>query len=101
MLVPLEIISWPIIRSIQLLGDKPRLAITELSKRYGPIMTLNGIPVDIGKAAFITTLNFMLNTFFPIDLASHVSSNSLEFKDLVWSVMEEDGRPNLSDYLPL
>ncbi|XP_048500488.1 cytochrome P450 76AD1-like [Beta vulgaris subsp. vulgaris] len=60
-----------------------------------------GVSVDIGKAAFTTTLNLLANTFFSMDVASHVSSESQEFKDLVWNVQEEGARPNVSDFFPL
>ncbi|KMT00135.1 hypothetical protein BVRB_1g019570 [Beta vulgaris subsp. vulgaris] len=59
----------------------------------------NNLPVDIGKAAFTTSLNLLSNTIFSMDLASHVSSNSQEFKDIVWNIMES--RPNVLDYIPL
>lgn len=187
---------WPIIGNIHKLGDKPHRAVSELSKTYGPIMSLklgsittivisspeiaqemflkhdldfsgrgvidairainhdqfslvflpicprwrnlrkiasiqlftnhrldasqdlrkkkvnelveyvrqcseSGIPVNIGKAAFTTALNLLSNTFSSIDLASHASSNSQEFKDLVWHMLEEGARPNVSDFFPL
>ncbi|CAO2824457.1 unnamed protein product [Amaranthus hypochondriacus] len=61
----------------------------------------NGIRVDIGKAAFTTSLNLLSNTFFSMDMATHDSLSSQEFKDLIWHVTEEIGRPNLSDYFPI
>nr|ALT04746.1 CYP76 [Beta vulgaris] len=60
-----------------------------------------GLPVDVGKAGFTTTLNMLSNTFFSMDLASHASSNSQEFKDLVWSLLEEGAKPNVSDFFPI
>ncbi|KNA17435.1 hypothetical protein SOVF_079970 [Spinacia oleracea] len=60
-----------------------------------------GLPVDIGKAAFTTVLNLLSNTFFSMDMASHTSSKSQEFKDLVWNLLEIGARPNLSDFFPL
>ncbi|XP_021856512.2 cytochrome P450 76AD1-like [Spinacia oleracea] len=187
---------WPIIGNIHMLGDKPHQAVAELSKTYGPIMSLKlgsnttivisspevakemflnhdmtvssrtvphagrasnhdkfsmvwlpvcpkwrdlrkvatiqlftnqrldtsqdvrhkkvkelveyvqqcsqkGLPVDIGKAAFTTVLNLLSNTFFSMDMASHTSSKSQEFKDLVWNLLEIGARPNLSDFFPL
>nr|AKI33874.1 cytochrome P450 76AD1-like protein [Seguieria aculeata] len=56
--------------------------------------------VDVGEAAFTTSLNLLSNTFFSFDLASYSSSASGEFKDLVWRIMEEIGKPNLSDCFP-
>lgn len=59
-----------------------------------------GLPVDIGKAGFTTALNLLSNTFFSTDLASHVSSDSQEFKDLISEILEVCGRPNVSDVFP-
>nr|AJD87474.1 cytochrome P450 CYP76AD6 [Beta vulgaris]ALS88208.1 CYP76AD6 [Beta vulgaris] len=58
-------------------------------------------PVDIGRAAFTTSLNLLSNTFFSIELASHESSASQEFKQLMWNIMEEIGRPNYADFFPI
>ncbi|XP_021717192.1 cytochrome P450 76AD1-like [Chenopodium quinoa] len=58
-------------------------------------------PVNIGRAAFTTSLNLLSNTFFSIELASHESSTSQEFKQLMWNIMEEIGRPNYADYFPI
>lgn len=60
-----------------------------------------GLPVDIGKAGFTTALNMLSNTLISMDFASHTSSNLQEFKDLVWHLLEEIGRPNISDFFPL
>ncbi|XP_021839573.1 cytochrome P450 76AD1-like [Spinacia oleracea] len=60
-----------------------------------------GQPVDIGRAAFTTSLNLLSNTFFSVELASHESSVSQEFKQLMWNMMEEIGRPNYADYFPI
>nr|WMX25292.1 cytochrome P450 monooxygenase CYP76AD-2 [Lophophora williamsii] len=187
---------WPIIGNIHLLGSKPHRSVADLSKTYGPLMTLRlgsittivisspdvakemflkhdvdfasrqipdcvwaldhaklsmawlpvcpkwrelrkisaiqlftnhrldasqglrkkkvnelvefvkgccekGLVVDIGKAAFTTALNLLSNTFFSMDLCAYDSSGSQEFKDLAWHIMEEIGRPNISDFFPL
>ncbi|KMT00140.1 hypothetical protein BVRB_1g019610 [Beta vulgaris subsp. vulgaris] len=187
---------WPIIGSLHKLGDRPHRAVAELSKIYGPIMSLKlgtittivisspeivkelflkhdlavssrtvpnaaravdhdkfsmvwlpvcpkwrdlrkiatiqlfttqrldtsqflrqkkvkelveyarqccekGVALDIGKAGFTTTLNLLSNTFFSMDLASYDSLDSQEFKDLVWHLLEEGARPNVSDFFPL
>ncbi|KAL3739372.1 hypothetical protein ACJRO7_020739 [Eucalyptus globulus] len=47
-----------------------------------------GQSFDIGKAAFTTVLNLISSTLFS------------EFRDLVWGVMEETGKPNVSDFFP-
>ncbi|XP_052210799.1 geraniol 8-hydroxylase-like [Diospyros lotus] len=58
-------------------------------------------PVDIGRAAFATTLNLMSNTIFSIDMVGPDFDSAQEFKDLVWTIMENAGKPNLSDYFPV
>lgn len=60
-----------------------------------------GAAVDVGRAAFATTLNLMSNTIFSIDMVDPEFETAQEFKDLVWRIMEDAGKPNLSDYFPL
>ncbi|KAK3012712.1 hypothetical protein RJ639_009694 [Escallonia herrerae] len=55
--------------------------------------------VDIGKAAFTTSLNLISNSFFSIDFADHASSH--EFKEIVCVLMELAGKPNLVDFFPV
>nr|AKI33844.1 cytochrome P450 76AD1-like protein [Mirabilis multiflora] len=57
--------------------------------------------VDIGQVAFTTSLNLLSNTFFSKELASFDSNNAQEFKQLMWCIMEEIGRPNYADYFPI
>ncbi|KAJ9680874.1 hypothetical protein PVL29_020012 [Vitis rotundifolia] len=59
-----------------------------------------GCAVDIGGAAFTTSLNLLSNTIFSINLAHYDSNFSQEFKNIVWGVMEGLGRPNFVDYFP-
>ena len=59
-----------------------------------------GLAVDIGKAAFTTSLNLLSKLFFSLELAHHSSSKSQEIKDLIWNIMEDIGKPNISDYFP-
>nr|GMD49781.1 geraniol 8-hydroxylase-like [Ipomoea batatas] len=59
-----------------------------------------GEAVDIGRAAFRTTLNLLSNTIFSKDLTDPYSDSAKEFKELVWNIMEEAGKPNLIDYFP-
>ncbi|RVX00943.1 Geraniol 8-hydroxylase [Vitis vinifera] len=61
----------------------------------------SGRPVDIGRATFTTTLNLLSNTIFSVNLAHYNSNFSQEFKDLIWSIMEEAGKPNLADFFPV
>lgn len=58
--------------------------------------------VDIGRAAFRTTLNLLSNTIFSKDLADPYHEDSgREFKDLVRDIMVEAGKPNLVDFFPI
>ncbi|KAL6986842.1 hypothetical protein U1Q18_042271 [Sarracenia purpurea var. burkii] len=59
-----------------------------------------GVAVDIGRAAFRTSLNLLSNTIFSVDLANPNEDSAKEFRDLVWSIMVEAGKPNLVDYFP-
>ncbi|XP_057797803.1 geraniol 8-hydroxylase-like [Salvia miltiorrhiza] len=56
--------------------------------------------VDVGRAAFRTTLNSLSNTTFSIDLTDPFSDSAKEFKQLVSGIMEEAGKPNLVDFFP-
>jgi len=55
--------------------------------------------VDIGNMAFKTSINFLSNTIFSLDLVD--SSDSVcDFKELAVNIMEECGKPNISDFFP-
>ncbi|MED6118791.1 hypothetical protein PIB30_005927 [Stylosanthes scabra] len=56
--------------------------------------------VDIGRLAFMTTINLLSNTFYSKDLINS-SDVAGEFKELVTNVMKEVGRPNLADCFPV
>ncbi|XP_060193664.1 geraniol 8-hydroxylase-like [Lycium barbarum] len=60
----------------------------------------NGEAVDIGRAAFRTSLNLLSNTIFSKDLSDPFADSAKEFKELVWNIMVEAGKPNLVDYFP-
>lgn len=60
-----------------------------------------GTPIHIGQAAFNTTLNLISNTIFSIDLSDPTSNTAREFKQITWGMMEEAGKPNLSDFFPV
>ncbi|KAL2893557.1 Cytochrome P450 76AD1 [Bienertia sinuspersici] len=60
-----------------------------------------GEAIDVGVVAFTTSLNLLSNTFFSFDLGSYNSSDSGEFKEIVWRIMEEIGKPNLVDCFPM
>ncbi|KAL3526733.1 hypothetical protein ACH5RR_011389 [Cinchona calisaya] len=60
-----------------------------------------GEAVDVGRAAFRTSLNLLSNTLFSKDLTDPYSDSAKEFKDLVWNIMLEAGKPNLVDFFPV
>lgn len=61
-----------------------------------------GEAVDIGGAAFLTTLNLMSNTIFSKDMIdSYENLEAKVFRDLVWNTMVEIGKSNLADYFPI
>ncbi|KAK4789341.1 hypothetical protein SAY86_020660 [Trapa natans] len=61
----------------------------------------SGRAVDVGQAAFTTVMNLMWNTLFSVDLLNHHEDESgMELKKLLWGMMREGGRPNISDFFP-
>ncbi|OWM71934.1 geraniol 8-hydroxylase-like [Punica granatum] len=60
-----------------------------------------GSSVDIGEAGFKSSLNLMRNTIISMDLADPNSESAKEFKELVWQIMVDAGKPNLADYFPV
>jgi cytochrome P450 len=60
----------------------------------------SGQAVDIGRAAFTTSLNAISNTLFSKDLADFSSTASQQFLEIILGTMEEAGRPNVADYFP-
>ncbi|KAK4411324.1 cytochrome [Sesamum angolense] len=62
----------------------------------------NGEAVNIGRAAFTTSLNLMTVTLFSKEFASLGSADSSqEFRDIVCGIMSLTCKPNLADYFPL
>lgn len=55
--------------------------------------------MDIGRAAFKTTVNLLSNTFFSVDFV-HSAEEAGEYKEIVVSILREAGAPNLSDFYP-
>jgi hypothetical protein len=57
---------------------------------------------DIGEVVFTAVLNSISNILFSMDL-THLTSNekSQEFKNIIWGIMEESGKPNVSDFFPI
>ncbi|CAA2978654.1 ferruginol synthase-like [Olea europaea subsp. europaea] len=62
---------------------------------------INGRAVNIGEAAFITSLNLISATLFSVEFVEFNSDSSQELKDVVRGVMECAGSPNIADYFPL
>ncbi|KAF7114881.1 hypothetical protein RHSIM_RhsimUnG0070500 [Rhododendron simsii] len=60
-----------------------------------------GIAVDIGSAAFKTSLNLLSNTIFSIDMADPTQDSVQHFRHLIWQIMVEIGKPNLVDYFSI
>ncbi|KAL0425895.1 UNVERIFIED_CONTAM: cytochrome [Sesamum radiatum] len=62
----------------------------------------NGEAVNIGRAAFTTSLNLMSATLFSKEFARLGSADSSqEFRDVVCGIMSLICKPNLADYFPL
>ncbi|KAD7117813.1 hypothetical protein E3N88_05081 [Mikania micrantha] len=57
--------------------------------------------VDIGHAAFRTSLNLLSNTIFSKDLTDPYEDSGKEFKELIGNMMVEAGKPNLVDFFPV
>uniref|UniRef100_A0A7N2MJY7 Uncharacterized protein n=1 Tax=Quercus lobata TaxID=97700 RepID=A0A7N2MJY7_QUELO len=57
--------------------------------------------ISIGTLVFGTTLNSLSNTIFSVDIFYPKSNAIQELKELIWSIMELGGKPNLSDFFPL
>ncbi|XP_074288278.1 cytochrome P450 76AD1-like [Silene latifolia] len=58
-------------------------------------------PIGISSAAFTTSLNLLSNSVFSKEFANYDSSASQEFKQLMWCIMVEIGRPNYADFFPI
>ncbi|GAB2227774.1 hypothetical protein Droror1_Dr00009601 [Drosera rotundifolia] len=59
-----------------------------------------GTPINIGLAAFNLILNILSRTIFSKDFADPDTEGGTEFKDLIWGIMVEAGKPNLSEFFP-
>ncbi|KAK4733559.1 hypothetical protein R3W88_007820 [Solanum pinnatisectum] len=60
-----------------------------------------GEAVDIGQATFYTSLSLLSNTIFSRDFADPYVNSGKEFRELVCKFMEEFGKPNIVDFLPM
>nr|XP_043626362.1 7-ethoxycoumarin O-deethylase-like [Erigeron canadensis] len=57
--------------------------------------------VDIGRAAFRTSLNLLSNTIFSKDLTDPYEDSGKEFRNVIGNIMVEIGKQNLVDIFPL
>lgn len=57
--------------------------------------------MNIGQSVFATNLNLISTIIFSADLIDLDSGAAQEFKDLVDTIMEEAGKPNVSDFFPV
>ncbi|XP_022717031.1 geraniol 8-hydroxylase-like isoform X2 [Durio zibethinus] len=62
---------------------------------------VSGSQVNIGQVVFATALNLISTTIFSIDIVDPEFNTAQEFKNLVWRIMEDSAKPNLSDYFPM
>lgn len=71
--------------------------------KYCDKCSQTGEAVDIGRAAFLTSLNLLSNTIFSKDMIDPYqnSEEGRKFRELVWNIMVEVGTPNLVDYFPM
>ncbi|XP_022970158.1 geraniol 8-hydroxylase-like [Cucurbita maxima] len=63
-----------------------------------------GEAVDIERVVFVTTLDMLSKMIFSVDLSdeySNICEKGQEFKEAVWSIMEEAGRSNVGDLFPM
>ncbi|XP_050375162.1 geraniol 8-hydroxylase-like [Argentina anserina] len=60
-----------------------------------------GEAIDVGGAAFTTSLNLLSQTIFSTDLAHPSSETARAFQKTFWGISEEMGKPNVADYFPL
>ncbi|KAI8542239.1 hypothetical protein RHMOL_Rhmol08G0123000 [Rhododendron molle] len=77
-----------------------RQKVQELIEHAGKCCR-EGVAVDIGTAAFKTSLNLLSNTVFSIDMADPTQDSVQQFRHLIWQIMLEAGKPNLVDYFPI
>ena len=61
--------------------------------------SLIGEAVDVGKAVFKTSLNFLSNTFFSMDFVNSAGETD-EYKGIIENLVRAIGTPNLVDFFP-
>ncbi|PKA60459.1 Geraniol 8-hydroxylase [Apostasia shenzhenica] len=101
--------EWKLLRSLmrthlsncQSLDANQRLRRQKVRDLVSYIKGQSNKAVDVGRAAFCTVLNLISTTCFSIDMVDLNSDSSQEFRDLVWGIMEDAGKPNLADFFPV
>ncbi|CAI9110096.1 OLC1v1010062C2 [Oldenlandia corymbosa var. corymbosa] len=68
---------------------------------YCKLMSQSGEAVDIGEAAFRTSLNLLSNIIFSRDLTDPFTDSAKEFKDVVWDILADSAKPNIVDVFPV
>ncbi|KAF0910631.1 hypothetical protein E2562_003060 [Oryza meyeriana var. granulata] len=79
--------------------DKVRQLVSHVAR-----LARDNAPVDVGRAAFTTSLNLLSSTVFSADLADlddgRAGSSAGEFKDVISEFAIVVGVPNVSDFFP-
>ncbi|XP_076947313.1 7-ethoxycoumarin O-deethylase-like [Bidens hawaiensis] len=86
--------------SIETNHDLRRQKVEELVA-YCQKASLTSDYVDIGRAAFRTSLNLLSNTIFSKDLTAPYTDSGSEMKDAITNSMVEGAKPNLVDFFPV
>ncbi|GAB2274059.1 hypothetical protein Dimus_008829 [Dionaea muscipula] len=115
-LLPSSSSRWKILRKIcftQVFSNS-RLELTRDLRKKKVVQLLSyvdecsraGKAINVGHVGFTAMINLLSNTFFSVDLVDPSNSPNNDntggdFKDLVWAVMVEAGKPNISDFFPM
>ncbi|KAI7746313.1 hypothetical protein M8C21_014129 [Ambrosia artemisiifolia] len=57
--------------------------------------------VDIGRAAFRTSLNLLSNTIISKDVINPYEDSGKEFKEVIGKIMQDVAKPNVVDFFPV
>ncbi|KAK9666568.1 hypothetical protein RND81_14G194500 [Saponaria officinalis] len=82
-------------------SQSQRLSKIDQLLNYVKQCSKKGQSIGISSAAFTTSLNLLSNSVFSKEFANYDSSASQEFKQLMWCIMVEIGRPNFADFFPI
>ncbi|KAI3711328.1 hypothetical protein L2E82_41331 [Cichorium intybus] len=103
--------QWRKLRRItkEYLFSQQQLDASEWLRREKVLELLNHVnqcctnekALNIGGAAFTTSLNILSNFMFSMDLAQYGLESTQEFKDAVCSLLEASGKPSLPDLFPI